>query len=345
MVTCNVERFLAESIESILGQSFADYEFIIIDFGSTDKSKTIATSYAARDSRIVFREIPHCGLPEARNIGCRLAKGRYIAVMDSDDIAVPDRLLWEFEFMERHPQVGLLGGATEWIDAIGKQLRVEQFQTADHEIRAALTVRCPFCQPTVLIRTEAFVSVGGYRGVFAQAEDYDLWLRISERFHCANLERVVLKYRIHPHQVSMRRRREQTLCVLAAQVSALARKNGNPDPLNSIEEITSEALATLGVARAVQENTVVNDCRHWIRRMRLAGERVVALDAAIETMQADWQCVERWQIADLCLTIAGLYWEQKKYLRCLLAAGRAVALRPNVVGRPLKPLLQRFGRA
>lgn len=347
MVTCNVERFLAESIQSILGQTFTDFEFIIVDFGSTDKTKAIISSYAAKDSRIRLHEISSCGLAEARNAGCSLARGQYIAIMDADDISVPDRLMLQAAFMQEHPEVGLLGGVTECIDATGASLpiRSHDFPYEDGEIRAALAVRCPFCQPTVLIRKDAFVLAGGYRRVFAQAEDYDLWLRISEHFQCANLKESLLKYRIHPYQVSMRRRSEQTLCVLAAQASAAARKTGAPDGLNSITEITPATLSSLGVTRATQERRIVNDCRDWIRNMRLAGEGAAALVAAMEVVQTDWEFVERWQIADLYLTIAGLYWGQKKFMKSFLAAARAVAMRPRVVGRPLRPLLQRLGLA
>ena len=109
--------FLAESIESILGQTFRNFEFIIVDFGSTDKSKAIAVSYAAKDSRIRFREIPNCVLPAARNAACSFAQGQYIAVMDADDICLPDRLRLEVEFMEQHAEVGLLGSAVTWVDS------------------------------------------------------------------------------------------------------------------------------------------------------------------------------------------------------------------------------------
>ena len=88
MVICNVDRFLAEAIESILAQSFRDFEFIIVDFGSADNSKAIASHYAAEDTRIKFHEIPHCGLAEARNAGCALAQARYIAIMDADDVSL-----------------------------------------------------------------------------------------------------------------------------------------------------------------------------------------------------------------------------------------------------------------
>ena len=156
MVVCNVERFLVEAIESILGQTYQEFEFIIVDFGSTDNSKSIILSYAARDSRVKLHFIPHCGLAEARNAGCFLAQGRYIAIMDADDISVPDRLSCEVDFMEKHRQVGLLGGATEWIDTTGKTLCMDSPPTEDREIRLALSTRVPFWQPTVLISSEGF---------------------------------------------------------------------------------------------------------------------------------------------------------------------------------------------
>jgi len=343
MVVCNVDRFLAESIESILGQTYGGFKFIIVEFGSTDKSEAIASTYAAKDSRIKLHKIPHSGLAEARNAGCFLAQGRYVAFMDADDISLPNRLLWQIDFMEQHPEIGLLGGATEWIDPTARSLRINYFPTEDHEIRTALATRCPFCQPTVLIRREAFVLAGGYRAVFAQAEDYDLWLRIAEHFQCANLRQAVLKYRIHPYQLTLRKRAEQTLCALAAQVSASSRRNGNPDPLNSVEEITPALLAALGVSEATQQITVAHDYLFWIRAMYQAGEYSSALQTAIEVLQSSkWEYAERWQIANMRLLTASLYWKQRRFVRSFLAAGRAFMIRPVMLARPLKPLLRWF---
>jgi glycosyltransferase involved in cell wall biosynthesis len=342
MVTRNVESFLAEAIESILGQTFQDFEFIIVDFGSTDKSKEISSSYGAKDGRIRLHEIAPCALAEARNMACRLTQGKYIAVMDSDDVAVPDRLLWEFEFMEKHPTVGLLGGATEWVDSAGRSLYVDRFPTTDRDVREAFSEGCPYCQPTVLFRKDAFFLAGGYRAVFGQSEDYDLWMRIAEHFEATNLEQVVLKYRIHPGQISMRQRKEQTLSILAAQLSARERLKGNPDPLNTCIEITPAVLAGLGVSEAEQERKIVTGYRHWIRRMALAGEHAVALEVANEVARTNWQFAEQWQIADLYVIIAELYWQQKKFFRGIFAIGRAVAIRPKIVGRPLRPFLERL---
>src|SRR5215469_14839317 len=136
MVVRNVDRFLAEAIESILSQSFADFEFVILDFGSTDRSKAIASSYAARDHRIRLHEVPACGLAEARNAVCFLAQGQYIAIQDADDISMPDRLLWQVEFAESHPDIGLLGGAYQWVDIQAKPLFTLNVPTEDREIKS-----------------------------------------------------------------------------------------------------------------------------------------------------------------------------------------------------------------
>lgn len=343
LVVCNVDRFLAESIDSILRQTFTEFEFIIVDFGSSDKSVAIVASYAAKDDRIKFREIPHCGLAEARNTACFLAQGRYIAIMDADDISVENRLLWQVDFMEKHSEVGVLGGITEWIDATGKPIRIENLPTEDRQIKSALASSCPFRQPTVLIRREAFAVVGGYRGAFAPAEDYDLWLRIADHYQFANLDQVVLKYRVHPYQVSFRKRKEQALSVLAARVSASSRRRGSPDPFDSIDEITPAALVASGVSEVTQQTALASEFLCWIRNMIDAGEYAVALNVAIEMLDsADWKHVERWQIANLRLLAARLYWKQKRFAKSFLVASHAMVARPITIGRPLKALVGRL---
>jgi len=342
MVVCNADRFLAESIESILGQTFQGFEFIIVDFGSTDKSEAIASSYAAKDGRIKLHKIPHCSLTEARNAGCFLAQGRYIAIMDADDISLPNRLRWEVDFMETHPDVGLLGGARECIDETGRSFAIDDFPSEDHEIKLALAVQCTFCQSTLLIRRDAFVRAGGYRRAFAQAEDYDLAMRMSEHCGCANLKQVVLKYRIHPYQLSFQKGRQQTLYKLAAQASASLRRDGKPDSLNSVAEITPAVVAELGVSDARQQREVAWDRRLWIQRICMAGDYSLALEAALEMLRSNFEYIERWQIADLRLLAAHLYWKQRRFAKSCLTVAHVFITRPIIIGRPLKPLLQWF---
>jgi cellulose synthase/poly-beta-1,6-N-acetylglucosamine synthase-like glycosyltransferase len=340
MVVRNVDQFLAEAIDSILGQTFTGFEFIILDFGSTDGSKAIAASYAARDERIRLHEIPACGLAEARNAVCFLAEGKYIAIQDADDVSLPDRLLWEVEFMDKHPDLGLLGGAAEWVDAELRPLWTFNFPTEDREIRTALCTSCPFSQTAVLLRREVFAAVGGYRVAYAPAEDYDLWLRISERYRCANLKQTVVKYRIHPQQVSMTRREQQTLGVVAARKSATFRKNGGPDPLDSVKQITPELLKRLGVSQAELQASLFLDYRDWVTNMFMAGESSVALQVAAEVLRSDWEHVKRREIAYLHLIVARMYWRQRRFPESFSAACHAA--RPSLAMDLGKKLLRRI---
>jgi len=342
MVVCNVDRFLAASIESILTQTFREFEFIVVDFGSTDTSKPIVSSYMAKDSRMKVHEIPHCSLAEARNAACSLAEGQYIAIMDADDVSLPNRLRWQVSFMEKEPDVGLLGGAVEWIDGTGRPLHVQFHPAEDDEIRAALPNGYPFCHPSLIMRRDTFLRAGGYRPAFTQAEDYDLAIRMSEQCKCSNLKQVVLKYRIHPYQDSMRKVGQQALAMLAAQVSAVSRKNRLPDPFDSIKVITPEALAALGVTKARQKGQIATYSMQWVRNMCMAGEYSVALREALKVLRSDLDCIEGWRVADLRLLVAGLYWKQGRFVRSCLTLVRALASRPITMGRPIKPLLRRL---
>jgi hypothetical protein len=343
LVVCNVERFLEEAIESILDQTFGDFEFVIVDYGSTDQTKTIVRKYAEADERVHLHEIAHCGLGQARNTACSLAQGRYIALMDADDVALPERLQLEVEFMEEHPEVGLLGTGVQWINAAGRPLYVCCHPKDDDEIRRALVDFCCFWQPTVLLRKEAFVRAGGYRDAFSPAEDYDLWLRVIEHYRCANLDKVLLKYRMHPHQVSFRKRKQQTLGILAAQRSAVMRQNGELDIFDVVDAITPEVLAKVGITEPMQDRAFMYEARRWIRHMIMAGEVSAAMENATQLLRLPWIGVDEWQIADLHLMVAGFQWKRREYSQGIRSAFQAVRVRPKVLGRPLRPCLQWLG--
>jgi glycosyltransferase involved in cell wall biosynthesis len=330
MVICNVERFLREAIESILGQTYRDFEFIILDFGSNDNSKAIAAGYAATDDRITFHQIPHCDVARARNTGCSLAQGRYIAVMDADDVSLPNRLSLEVDFMEKHPEIGLLGGAAEWIDARGRSLWSFNVPLEDQEIKTALRTHYPFSHTSLLVRTEAFAHVGGYRSAFTSAEDYDLALRISDRFQCANLPQIVVKYRIHPNQLSLTKRKQQTLCKLAAQASASSRRSTRKDPLNAAGEITPALLAANGVSEAKQKAEISAEYQCWIGVMSKAGEYRAALKSSAQACWTDRNRDARWQIADFHFSAATFNWEKKRLFRAFLAASNAMIFCPGI---------------
>jgi Glycosyl transferase family 2 len=341
MVVCNVDRFLSEAIESILAQTFRDFEFIVLEFGSTDRTKEIVSRYSAQDDRIKFHEISHCSLVDARNVACSLAQGQYIAIMDADDVCLQERLRWEVDFMDANSGVGLVGGAVEWIDAAGRPQGIQEVPCENHAIKLALVSRCPFWHPTVLVRRHALALVGGYRTAFVFAHDYDMELRIAEHFQVANLQQVVVKYRIHPSQVSFRKQRLQTLCKLAAKVSAASRKELQPDPLNAVREITPSLLTALGVSKSMQHDALVSDFLTWIRSLAGAGEYSTVLVAATEMLASDSVTVLSWQRAELYLTIAKIHWKLGEIPKAAGAVLHAILTRPVIVGRPLKGLLRR----
>ena len=344
MVTCNVERFLSEAIESVLSQSFRDFEFVIVDFGSVDKSKDIISSYASKDSRISLSEIPKCGLAAARNAACFLAKGRYIAIQDADDISLPDRLMAEVDFMEKHPEVGLVGSAIQRIAPDGKYLAtVNDYPTEDQDIRLKLKEWNTFWQPTVLMLREAFLRVGGYCEVLPPSEDYDLWLRISEHYKCANLKQILVNYRLHPYQASVRQRKEQIMSALAARAAARLRQQGKPDPLISATEITPALLSGMGVSEIEQDNAIAEGFLSVIENLYRAGgyDTVPEIAAEMFTL-CDSEGVDRRYISNAHVLSAKSYWKQRRVFPSILSLSRAVLARPRLVGRPLKPLLRLF---
>lgn len=339
MTVFNGERFLAEAFDSILGQSFRDFEFIVINDGSTDGSDSIVDSYRKKDSRLRVFHQGNRGLVESLNRGCSIAQGTYIARMDADDIAVRDRLLWQVDFMERNPQVAVLGGAVEFIDASGRALGISRYPTEDREIKSALGESCAMWHPTVFMRKDVFLAIGGYRASFPDAEDYDLWLRIAERSKLANLEAVVLKYRLHPSQVSQRKLEQQAFSHLAAQVSAGSRRNGNPDPFISVREITPAVLSALGVSEVARQRARIRGYRRRIYSMSLVGERSAVMNLSMELLRScPLKYIERRAIADARLAVAEFHWSQNRYLHSLLAASHAAITRPMILGRPPRML-------
>jgi Sulfotransferase family/Glycosyl transferase family 2 len=203
MPVYNAKRYLAEAVESILGQTFRDFEFLIIDDGSTDRSLAILKRYAARDARIRLSSGPNAGLVARLNEMLHQARGDLIARMDADDVALPERFARQVEFLRSHPEVDVVGGAQEHVGAKGHLLSVHYDPQGHEEIdERALAGACPINHPSVMMRRKAVLAVGGYRAEMLPAEDLDLWLRMGERGRLANLPEVITRYRLHESSVS-----------------------------------------------------------------------------------------------------------------------------------------------
>lgn len=203
MPAYNAERYIKDSIESILNQSERDFEFIIVDDGSTDKTSLIISSFS--DPRLRVFKINHCGLIYSLNFGISKANGEYIARMDVDDISEPNRLKKQADFLDDHPDIALCGSFATIIDENGKvKGRLEYSPIEDKNIRRYALLHNPFIHPTIMIRKKVFDSVGMYKSLFKHVEDYELWTRVLRKYKGATLSEALLKYRIHENQVTKR---------------------------------------------------------------------------------------------------------------------------------------------
>jgi glycosyltransferase involved in cell wall biosynthesis len=199
----NAGGFLKEAVNSVLAQTFEDFEFIIIDDGSSDDS--LAALRQIRDSRLRILTQPNRGLIASLNRGIEEASGQYIARMDADDRCEPDRFEIQVRYLDRHPQIALLGGAIATMDEMGNALApCVRFPATHEQIWAGLGRRpWVFCHPAVMYRRAAAMDVGMYRRDFAHAEDVEFFARLMTRYRAANLPDVLLHYRICRGGVSL----------------------------------------------------------------------------------------------------------------------------------------------
>lgn len=199
----NAADYVAAAVTSILQQTLTDFEFLVLDDGSQDRSYAILTALAQQDTRLRVSRSPNQGVSRARNQLLAQAQGEFIAVMDADDQALPERLAEQVDFLQRHPQVVCVGGSHELIDQRGRFLTCLALPTQNDEIqRLALAGHGSICHPCAMVRRAAMVQVQGYDPSLRSAHDLDLWLKLGELGELANLPQPVLRYRLHTQSVS-----------------------------------------------------------------------------------------------------------------------------------------------
>ncbi|MFH1068307.1 MAG: glycosyltransferase [Candidatus Glassbacteria bacterium] len=224
----NGERFLRESVESILGQTFTDFEFLIVDDASTDSTAQILTEYASRDRRIrLVRNPANVGLTRSLNRGLALAAGKYVARQDADDVSLPERLQRQVEFFAGNPGTALLGGGLELIGERGETLG-RRLPPTDHQslIAELLIKNNAIGHSCAMLALSAVRELGGYDESFPYAQDYDLWWRISRRWKIANLPEVLVRWRSTGTSISSSRRQEQLSCMYRTSVAAVSETIG-----------------------------------------------------------------------------------------------------------------------
>lgn len=194
MPVYNSEKFLSESIKSILSQTFENFEFLILDDGSTDRSLKIVQKFSEQDGRIkVFKNEKNLGVVESRNKLINLSTGKYIAWIDSDDIAMPQRLEKQAKFLNAFPDIGMVGADLIRIDEDGNEKCIWKYESDPQKLQVELFFHCPF-STVVMIRREA-LPASLYNPAFPVAEDYDLYCRIAEKWNVENVPQPLLKCR------------------------------------------------------------------------------------------------------------------------------------------------------
>ncbi len=247
MSVYNGERYLALAIESILKQTFTDFEFIIVDDGSTDRSLKIIRKYEKKDSRIRVLIQENQGLAAALNNGAALARGKYIARMDDDDISLPQRLALQYEFMESHPEVSASGGSVILINKWGDEYNqwtpeIDPSKIDDNHIKSGAT---SLFHPSTIIRKTSLAEVNWYSTDLRYAQDLDLWLKLGERGILTNLPDALIKYRFHNNIATCRHQQEQNDCALLAVTRARQRRGITDASPISVSKVVVPDIKTI----------------------------------------------------------------------------------------------------
>ncbi|MFQ3639515.1 MAG: glycosyltransferase family 2 protein [Chloracidobacterium sp.] len=275
----NQAAYVAEAIESILRQTLTDLELIVVDDASTDATPSVIQGFA--DARLRYvRNATNLGHAGSLNRGFALARGAYLAIMDSDDISLPERLERQVTFLERHPEVALCGA---WVETFGARQERRCFPTEPAALAVRLLMACPFSTPTVVMRRDAWLPGGFDFDAFGLAFDYAYWVAVANRAAVANVPAVLLKYRLHAGQTTTTRRAAQlagTRLVLRQQLAAL---------LGELQETDVETLTYVFVNEATGNppTALIGDLFERIRR---ANQRVHRYDP----VELDRLLVETW---------------------------------------------------
>jgi glycosyltransferase involved in cell wall biosynthesis len=225
--------YLAEAVRGILSQTYADFEFIIIDDASTDGTWAELRAYAAEDGRIILlQNSRNQGYTRSLNRGLEAASGEFIARQDADDISRPDRFARQIAFLEDHPEIGLLGTLPDFIDSTGAAVPPSPrvLKTDNESLQADLLDGNGIWHGSVLIRRGLLKTVGHYEPDLEPAEDYDLWLRLAEVTGIANLPERLYCYRLHDSSESQRRRAVQIRNKASALERAIRRRYAGQPP-------------------------------------------------------------------------------------------------------------------
>ena len=207
MAVYNGGDFLKKSITSILTQTYSNFEFIIINDGSTDNSQSVINLFSEEDDRIiVIHNIKNQGLTKSLNSGCRLSRGDYIARQDADDISLKTRLEEQINVMSQREAVVLLGSRAY---EINDKHKVISKYFNENEISKRIKLQNPFIHSSIMIKATIFKKLGFYNEIFSTSQDYDAWIRLSQVGSILMLNKPLVNYYINPNSISNKTKYKQ----------------------------------------------------------------------------------------------------------------------------------------
>ncbi len=204
MSAYNSAMYIGESISSVLNQTFKDLELIVVNDCSTDNTPEIIKSYSDKDPRVhLINNETNLQPAISRNKALQNAKGKYIAILDSDDIALPNRLETQYNFLEKNPDIALVGSGAEIIDENGKTIKIKRVPADFGEIKFRSIFRNLFIHSAVFYRKDPVLALGGYNDSYLHSEDYKLYTDLMDKYKITNIPEVLVKYRKNPKAISI----------------------------------------------------------------------------------------------------------------------------------------------
>ena len=237
MSVYNGERFLDESVESILNQSFTDFEFLIINDGSTDSSQSILDNYVKQDPRIKLINQDNIGLSESLQKGISNSRGELIARQDAGDLSAYERLEKQVNAFEFNNELGLIGSYAAVVTSENKEVGLIEYPTDNLKIQEKLIDYNCFCHGSVMFKKNCLKDTGSIRPEFKYSQDYDLWLRIAEKYDVTNLAQPLYKLRFLASSLTFANRYEQYKYSQFAKNLAIKRRNETDNVIKSNNEI------------------------------------------------------------------------------------------------------------
>ena len=237
MAVYNTDRYLQEAIDSILAQSFSNFEFVIVDDGSTDNSPAILDKYRQQDTRIKVITQKNAGIGAATQRAISESCGRYIVIMDSDDISLPQRLALQKQYLDQHPEIDAVGSQWRMLNAQAEHAGIDTHPTDTKQIETLMFAYFSLHHPTIMIRNSAIDKVGGYSvDRSCLVPDYDLFMRLQlNGSQFANLPEILFLWRLNPHSITRSKSAQQAQSVYDIRERGLAYQlENNPDDANAI---------------------------------------------------------------------------------------------------------------